>query len=232
MSPSTPSADPDDVFDVDDGFDADVVEDVEDVELPGELEAAADAAFRKRRVAQLRRRGRLAWTTWLAVGAVALVAVVITAHRSQPDDHVRAEALSPKIRNAAAPRQGATGCVGWPLSLTPSAKPPARQGAITIWGDRSAFHFRNVNDAPVVIEVAAQGGALRPVDADATQVNDGLLRFEMGPNSEARFTAACEVSGLTFTGTGPTGAALAEGAFELGTGPTDAPFVVTKVVRR
>lgn len=193
---------------------------------------SADDAFRARRVARLRaRRGRWRWSTWAAVAAVVLVAVAITVERSQPEDTVRAAAESPKIKGAAAPRQGGTGCVGWPLGLTPTAKPSARNGAVSLWGDRDAFHFRNVTGGEVVVDVTAADGVLRPVESDAEQVDDGHLRFELGPDSEVRFTAACEVTALTFAGTGAGGAPLGEGAFQLGSGPADAPLEFDKVVR-
>lgn len=195
-------------------------------------ETGADEAFRARRVARLRtRRDRLHWTTWAAIVAVSLVAVVVTVERSQPKDTVRAEALGPKIKGAAAPRQGGTGCVGWPLELTPTAKPAPRIGAVSLWGDRDAFHFRNVGGTEVVIDVTAEDGALRPVEQDAEQVDDGRLRFELGPDSEARFTAACGVTALTFAGTAADGAPLGAGAFQVGSGPADAPLEIEKVVR-
>lgn len=197
-------------------------------------ERDADASFRERRVARLRRnrsRRRLGWLGWGVLALVAVAALAITVHRSQPEDRLQAEATRPKILKDIGPRQGATGCVGWPRSLTPSDKPTAREGAVTVWGDRSAFHFRNAAGGPVVIEVTARGGALRPVDSDAAQDGDERLRFELAPDSEARFTAACSVTSLTFAGTDASGAPLGEGAFQMGTGPGDAPLVIDKVVR-
>ncbi|MCU1371167.1 MAG: hypothetical protein JWO77_2361 [Ilumatobacteraceae bacterium] len=194
-------------------------------------EPGADDAFRSRRVARLRaRRGRLHWSAWAAIAAVTLVAVAVTVDHSQPKDTVRAEALNPKVKDAAAPRQGGTGCVGWPLDLTPTAKPSPRTGAVSLWGDRDAFHFRNVGAAEVVIDVTSTDGALRPVESDAVQVGEDHLRFELGPDSEARFTAACGVTTLMFTGTS-AGAPLGAAAFQMGSGPADAPLEIAKVVR-
>ena len=192
----------------------------------------ADRDFRAARVAKLGRTKRRVHPA--AVGGVVvalLVAAFIAGRSAQPDDTLARRAANPGALKDTSNRQGGTHCVGWPVELTPTAKPKDRPDTITIWGNRAALSLRNNTSNTVTVDVSATGSSVRQVDSVGTVLSDSALRFEMEPGNEASFTAGCPASALTFVATDATGSSLGAGAFNLGSGPADAPLIITKVRR-
>lgn len=199
--------------------------------MVSEAPVAADDAFRVRRVDTLRRRrasrGRWGWRAWVMGALLLLVATLVTVSRSQPNDHLERLANAPKMVAAAGPRQGGTGCVGWPLSLTPTERPATRAGAVTLWGDRDAFHLHNATSGKVTIDVVPQG-APGATNVGQTVVVADRLRLAVPPAAEATFTLACGATGMLVSGTDAAGSPLGADAFQMGTGPASAPLQLTK----
>lgn len=197
-------------------------------------EDAADAAFASARVARLRRlraRHRPGPTGVAGAILVLLVAVVITRHNSASGDRLGEIAANRTLVASTAAQQSGTGCVGWPVALTPSVKPRDLADAVSIWGERSAFHLRNVGADAVVVEIRAAGGAARGLDDGMEGIGGGVLIATVGPALEVRFTVACSATALSLRLVGRDGHGGAGGTFQFGTGAVTGPVTIEKASR-
>ena len=194
--------------------------------------ARADAAYRERRVARLRRsRRRLPAPVVPVLVALILVAIVITGAKSDGTGSVARDGAAPATIAAVRSQQAGTECVGWPIAVTPSVQPAGRNGSVTVWGDRSAFHLRNLASAGLVVEVHASGGSLRPGDQRSAPLEDGGLRVTLAPGMDARFTASCSTTSLRLTALAAGGRNVGTAAFSLGGATAGSPLTITKVRR-
>lgn len=198
----------------------------------------ADAAFGVHRVAELRRRrdrrarhARWAWPALILGSLFLLVAAAVTVSRSQPDDQLARDASDPAFLALAGPGEGGSACVGWPLSVTPSGRPPDRFGAVTLWGDRGAFRLHNGATETLTIDVAAQGGTVTQRDGENNAVGEAADRIsvKLKAGTDAAFTLECAATGMEVSGVNASGAPLGPDAFEMGTGPGPSPLQIDKV---
>jgi hypothetical protein len=200
-----------------------------------EVQAAADEAFGTRRLATLRRRRAKDRSSWfwptVVLGALfVLVAVVVTVSRSQPDDRLARLANDPAFLSRAGPDESGTGCVGWPLSVTPTTKPANRFGAVTVWGDRGAFRLSNGATEPLTIDVVGEGGqvSLQHADGGGDPPAD-RISVRIDPGAEAAFTIKCSATGMVISGVNASGAPLGGDAYQMGTGPGPNPLKIDKI---
>ena len=99
-------------------------------------------------------------------------------------------------------KQAGTTCVGWPLALTPTARPADVDGALVVWGDRAAFHVRNPATTAVSLEVRVEGGKPRSVTGTTSEADDDHLLFQVPAGGDVSFTTSCSTTSMTLEAMG------------------------------